>query len=238
MSYNKLSWSPARPERRSFWAAILTLCAIAVAISIRRLLLLVTASGGSDSATGDDLVGAAPALVASHVLPGLILALGIPVQISSRVRRRFPRIHRWHGRFLVIVGLLVGVSAYGMSMTPVGGWLETSATTTFGTAFLITVAASWWHIRHHDVPRHREWMLRAIAIALGIATTRPVMAIFFATSRITGLQPPQFFGIAMWIGFSSTVLAGEWYVRSTRRLAPTRTDSRLRSGRKLTVSAH
>jgi hypothetical protein len=59
-----------------------------------------------------------------------------------------------------------------------------------------------------------------VAILLGIATTRPVMGIFFATSRLTGRQPAQFFGIAFWIGFSINTLAVEWWLRgqSRRRL--------------------
>jgi hypothetical protein len=30
--------------------------------------------------------------------------------------------------------------------------------------------------------------------------------------------PSQFFGAAFWIGFTSTTVAGEWYVRRTRRV--------------------
>ena len=208
----------ARGERRSLWVAVLTLCAIAAAIAIRRLVLLAgtAASGGSDSAALDAFFQARPMLTAAHVLPGLVLALAIPLQLSVRIRQRYPRIHRWLGRVLLLVGLVVGMSAYGMMFTPVGGWLETSATSMYATAFMAALVTAWWHIRRGDVIQHREWMLRATGIVLGIATTRPVMAIFFATSSNTGLKPSQFFGIAMWIGFTSTVLAAEWYIRTTR----------------------
>ena len=60
-------------------------------------------------------------------------------------------------------------------------------------------------------------MLRAIAILLGIATTRPVMGVFFATSRLTHLTPQQFFGIAFWIGFSINTLAMELWLRTQAR---------------------
>ncbi|MGA8311144.1 MAG: hypothetical protein WB755_14015 [Terriglobales bacterium] len=60
-------------------------------------------------------------------------------------------------------------------------------------------------------------MIRAIVILLGIATTRPVMGIFFATSRLTHLQPSQFFGIAFWIGFSINTLLVEVWLRSRGR---------------------
>jgi hypothetical protein len=211
--------STSRGERRLLWVVVLALCAIAVAISIRRLSLLAgpAATGRADAGDLDGLFGAKPLLTGSHVLSGLVLALSIPLQLSTRVRRQYPRVHRWLGRFVLLVGLLVGVSAYGMMLAPMGGWLETSATSIYGTAFLAALITAWWNIRRDDVTRHREWMLRAIAIVLGIATTRPVMAIFFATSPMTNLRPSQFFGMAMWIGFTSTVLAAEWYIRSARK---------------------
>lgn len=215
MSFNR---SSARTERRSFWVAVLALCAIAVAISIRRLLLLAGSppSGNSDSAALDAFFSAKPLLTGGHALAGLVLALAIPVQLSTRLRSRYPRVHRWLGRFLLVVGLLVGFSAYGLMFAPVGGWVETSATAIYGTAFVTALVTAWWYIRRGDVTHHREWMLRAVGIVLGIATTRPVMGFFFATTGMTGLEPSQFFGIAMWIGFTSTLLAAEWYVRSTR----------------------
>jgi hypothetical protein len=52
-----------------------------------------------------------------------------------------------------------------------------------------------------------------VAILLGIAVTRPVMGVFFATSPMTHLQPNQFFGIAFWIGFSTSTLVGEVWLR-------------------------
>ena len=51
------------------------------------------------------------------------------------------------------------------------------------------------------------------AVALGAATTRPIMAVFFATSRLTGLTPEQFFAPAMWLGFVLTCLAGDAWIR-------------------------
>jgi hypothetical protein len=56
-------------------------------------------------------------------------------------------------------------------------------------------------------------MVRAIVVLLGIATTRPVMGVFFATSRVTHLTPVQFFGIAFWIGFSINLVAVEIWLR-------------------------
>jgi hypothetical protein len=65
--------------------------------------------------------------------------------------------------------------------------------------------------------QQRRWTTRAVGILLGIATTRPVMAVFFATSPLTHLQPRQFFGIAFWIGFSINAAVIELWLHSRSR---------------------
>ena len=208
------------PERTGAWWVVLALITIAVAVAIRRLLLLASpaTSSASPAAALDALFAAKAGLTRGHVIAGLVLVLLIPVQLSARVRSRVPFVHRWLGRALVVIGIAVGLSGYAMVAIPIGGWLEVSAIVVYATAFLAALVIAWRYIRRGDVQRHREWMLRMIAIGLGIATTRPVVGVFFATSRLTGLAPSQFFGAAFWIGFTSTTVAGEWYVRRTRRL--------------------
>jgi hypothetical protein len=222
-----VGFAPVRPthiptERTVLWAAIVVLCGIAVAVSIRRLIALAdpVSAAEASSAPIEALFAANPGLTRGHVVAGLLLALLLPIQLSARVRGRFPRVHRWLGRFLMVSGMIAGLTGYAMVTRPIGGWLEASAIVFFGTAFLTALVKAWIHIRQGDVLRHREWVLRAVAIALGIATTRPVVAAFFATSSLTGLSPSQFFGAAFWIGFTSTALAGEWYIRVTRLQGP------------------
>jgi hypothetical protein len=42
------------------------------------------------------------------------------------------------------------------------------------------------------------------------------MGVFFATSRLTHLEPRQFFGWAFWIGFSINTLVVELWLRKER----------------------
>ncbi len=106
----------------------------------------------------------------------------------------------------------MGVTAYAMSSYSVGGWLERSAVLLFNTLFLFSLFRAW---RLRSEPKLKlQWMTRAIAVLLGIATTRPVMGIFFATRALTHLAPEQFFGIAFWVGFSINTLIVELWLRS------------------------
>lgn len=151
-----------------------------------------------------------------HIVPSLLFVLLVPVQFVSSLRRRYPRLHRWTGRIIMALGLVIGISAIWLSPHPVGGLAEGTATMFFGCFFLFSLGKAWWHIRNGRVNLHREWVTRMIAIALGVATTRPIMAVFFATRPLTGLTPQQFFGPAMWLGFVSTYLTGEAWINYTR----------------------
>jgi len=54
-----------------------------------------------------------------------------------------------------------------------------------------------------------------------VATIRPIVAIFFATSRFSGLTPYEFFGTAFWIGFVLHLVAAEVWIQRTRPLGET-----------------
>jgi hypothetical protein len=99
----------------------------------------------------------------------------------------------------------------------IGGVSETVATTFYAILFLVFLALGFWNIRRRRIASHREWMIRAFGVALGVATTRPIIGAFFAAGR---LSPHDFFGAAFWLGFTITLLAAEaWihYVETRRR---------------------
>ena len=182
---------------------------IAVAVVLRRTVALAhpAQSGPPQLAKLDAAFASHAALTLAHIFPALAFVLLTPFVYI----RRFAGA-AWPKRFLFPLGLVVGVTAYAMSKYSVGGWLERSAVVLFNSLFLFSLFRAW-QLRRDPVLSLR-WMTRAIAILLGIATTRPVMGIFFATSRVTHLSPEQFFGIAFWIGFSINTLVVELWLRS------------------------
>ena len=60
-----------------------------------------------------------------------------------------------------------------------------------------------------------ETMIRAFAVGLAVATIRPIIGIFFATSWVSGLTPREFFGLAFWSGFTVQLMAAEAWIRWT-----------------------
>jgi len=182
---------------------------ISVAVVLRRTVALAhpPQSAPPQLAKLDAAFASHAALTLAHILPALAFVLLTPFFYI----RRFADA-AWPKRFLFLLGLVVGLTAYAMSKYSVGGWVERSAVLFFNSLFLFSLFRAW-HLRREPVLTLR-WMTRAIAVLLGIATTRPVMGIFFATSSVTHLSPEQFFGIAFWIGFSINTVIVEFWLRS------------------------
>jgi hypothetical protein len=198
----KGSW---RWIRIGFWACT----AISVAVVLRRMVALIhpPQSAAPQLAALDATFASHAALTLAHILPALAFVALAPFLYF----RRFAGVV-WPKRLLFLLGTVVGVTAYAMSKYSIGGWLERSAVLLFNSLFLFSLFRAW-SLRREPAQSLR-WLTRAIAILLGIATTRPVMGIFFATSRLTHLSPQQFFGIAFWIGFSINTLIVEVWLRS------------------------
>jgi len=166
----------------------------------------------------DDIFARYPVLTLIHILPALLFLVLGSLQFNQTFRERHLRWHRWNGRVLLICGMTVGMSALVMSfgMPAIGGVNQAAATTLFALFFLFALGKAFRHIQRREIHLHREWMIRAFAIGLAVATIRPIVAIFFATSRFSGLTPYDFFGTAFWIGFVLHLVAAEVWIQRTR----------------------
>lgn len=192
--------------RLGFWICVV----IGAAAVIRRLFALVSpAQNGPPQMVGlDDAFASHTALTLAHIIPAILFVLLAPFAVFSRFARL-----RWPEQILYPLGAIVGLTAYAMATYAVGGWTERTGIYLFDTFFLFSLARAFRYRQHGDAVLKRRWFLRSVAILLGIGTARPVMGIFFATSRLTHLRPDEFFGIAMWIGFSINVIVFELWIR-------------------------
>lgn len=206
------------------------LAAIGCAVVLRRIIvLLLVVEHGYHPATAsanprlaqlaglDKIFARHPSLTLIHIVPGLFFMVLGPIQFSRSIRARHLWWHRLSGRVFVVCGLVIGVSALVMSfaMPAIGGVNQAAATTLFSILFLFALSKAFWHIRRREIALHREWMIRAFAIGLAVATIRPIVGIFFATSPLTGLTPREFFGMAFWIGFVLHLVAAEAWIHIT-----------------------
>ena len=217
----------ASTPRRVVSAVTILLVTIGIAAVGRRAYVLafplqlrpqLAASRFAAAASLDAGFAAHRNLTFLHIIAAFLFLSLIPFQFVDRIRREHLAWHRWSGRILISLGAVVGLSALVMSFTMnIGGVSETAATTLFAILFLLFLSLGFWNIRRGRVALHREWMIRTFGVALGVATTRPIIGAFFGATR---LSPHEFFGAAFWLGFTTTLLAVEAWLHYVERRQP------------------
>ena len=218
LSHASASVTFETPLRRPVWILILFLVTIGlVAVARRAYVLLLpplpvaNSSRFAAAAALDAGFAAHRSLTFVHILPAFLFLALAPLQLVARIRERHVVWHRWSGRILLLLGAVIGATALVMSFTMnIGGVSETAATTLFALLFLLFLGAGFWNVRKRRIALHREWMTRAFGVVLGIAATRPIIGAFFAARR---LSPQEFFGAAFWLGFTTTLMAVEAWIR-------------------------
>ena len=152
-----------------------------------------------------------------HIIPGGLFLLLLPLQFVAAIRRRHPIFHRWLGRGLVIAAVAAALPGmyFGLRM-PYGGVGEAIAIAGVGGWLLAALSSAVVAIRRGDVARHRQWMIRAVAVALGISTVRLVAAPLDFLLLPYGIGPEKVLVLSLWAGWAITFASAEWWIRRTR----------------------
>lgn len=107
---------------------------------------------------------------AFHVLgAGLMTASGW-LQLVPTIRRRWPRFHRWNGRFFLISSCLLAVN--GLSLVWIrGSWVTLAGglgVSLNGLAILMCGTQAYRFARARDCSTHRRWALRLFVAVNGV----------------------------------------------------------------------
>ena len=156
-----------------------------------------------------------------HLAAGAALFLLASLQFSKSLRARRPVLHRWNGRALVVLALLTGAAGIYLGLgDPYGGALESSATVLFGGFFIFAALRGFLAARRREFGRHREWMIRMFATALGISVIRVIGMAHFVALGTDSINPTGF-AAGLWLGWVLTLGAAElWILRTRPRRRP------------------
>lgn len=170
------------------WALV----ALGVVPAVAGSLRLVELSGGPRLMPDHPAMTASPVAVVVHIISAILYAVLGAFQFSAGFRRRRPGWHRSAGRVLVVLGLAVALSALWMTLfyprQPGTGALVYVFRLAFGSGMAAAIILGVAAIRHGDVTRHRAWMTRAYALALGAGTqvfTQGIGNAVFGASELT-----------------------------------------------------
>src|SRR5664280_244178 len=181
----------ARTTRSTGWVPF-ALVAVVVVPAIAGSLRLVELAGGPHVLPANPRMTASPLPVVIHIICAVLYAVLGAFQFSSGFRRRRPGWHRAAGRVVVALGLAVAFSALWMTLfyprQPGTGELAYLFRLAFGSGMAASIILGFTTIRHGDIARHRAWMTRAYALALGAGTqvfTLGIGKAVFGTSELT-----------------------------------------------------
>lgn len=180
-----------RPNRSTGWVPF-ALIALVVVPAIAGSLRLVELAGGPQLMAVNARMTASPVPVVVHIISAVAYAILGAFQFSAALRRRRPDWHRAAGRILVVLGLAVAFSALWMTLfyprQPGTGQLAYAFRLAFGSGMAASVILGLTAIRRRDIARHRAWMTRAYALALGAGTqvvTQGVGKAIFGSREVT-----------------------------------------------------
>ena len=201
---------------------LVALAAIPVLAGTTRLVEIL---GGPELIPTDPRFAAAPAPVVVHVVAAIGYALLGAFQFSAGIRRRHPGWHRRTGRILVALGLAVALSGLWMTLAfprkEGTGDLLYAFRLLASSGMAVSIVLGLAAIRKRDITRHRAWMTRAYALALGAGTQAFTVGFGEATFGSGVVRTDLMMGA----GWSINLAVAEWIIRrpSVRCARNTRT---------------
>jgi uncharacterized membrane protein len=216
---------PTRSTRSTGWVPF-ALVALVLVPAIAGSLRLVELAGGPHVMPANPRISASPVPVVVHIVCAVVYAILGAFQFSAALRRRRPGWHRVAGRVLVVLGLAVALSALWMTQfyprQPGTGELAHVFRLAFGSGMAASIMLGFTAIRRGDVARHRAWMTRAYALALGAGTqvfTQGIGNAVFGTSELNT-------AFMLGAGWGINLAVAEYVIRrriSSRRTSRART---------------
>ena len=180
-------------------------------------LRLVELSGGPQLMPANPRMTTSAVPVVVHIISAIAYAVLGAFQFSSGFRRRRPDWHRAAGGVLVILGLAVAFSALWMTQfyarQPDTGALLYVLRLAFGSGMAASILLGFAAIRRGDVARHRAWMTRAYALALGAGTqvfTQGIGNAVYGANEFTTT-------LTMGAGWVINLAVAEYFIRSGSR---------------------
>jgi uncharacterized membrane protein len=181
----------ARSSRSAGWVPF-ALIALVLVPALFGSLRLVELTGGPQLIPADLRFTTSPLPLVVHIVSALGYAILGAFQFSTALRRRRPGWHRAAGRVLLVLGTAVALSALWMTLfyprQPGTGVLAYLFRLAFASGMAASIILGFAAIRRRDFARHRAWMTRAYALALGAGTqvfTKGLGPALFGSSELT-----------------------------------------------------
>ena len=204
-------------KMKSNWPIVTLLLVLGALPAIPGVFILKGVLNGPDIAPGSDaflhisgFYFAAPAPIMLHIIFGILFCIAVPFQFSAAIRQRWPVWHRIGGRVVLVSGIVLGLSTLWMiHFYPLIGnnALKYSVMMISSLGIILSLGLALFEVKRRNIPQHRAWMMRAVAITFGGSSA----AIFMIPYFLMFGEPSQIASAASrWIGLILTLCIVEY----------------------------
>ncbi|GAA5082769.1 DUF2306 domain-containing protein [Lysobacter panacisoli] len=136
--------------------------------------------------------------VPAHLFGGGVALLLSPMQLSTSLRRRWPRLHRIGGGLYTACVLVGGLAGLSLAQHAQGGWPSRVAFTLLAVTWLTVTTIGIAHAiaRRHEA--HRRWMWRSVALTASAITLRLTMGVGIGALHLPPLSVYVFAAWSCW----------------------------------------
>ena len=210
----------SRPGGRRIWWISGGLAFFGLLPGLARLLVALAGGDPEAPPPADPDASRLPLIV--HGVTGTAFAVLGAFQFPTALRRSRRTWHRRTGRLLVPLGLFAAGSALWLTLFYPNlydtGALLTAIRLTFGTAMVASIVVAYSAIKRRNIARHRAWMIRAYALALGVSTQ--IFTLGFGQAIVGDTRTST--ALLVGAGWVINLAIAEWVIRRrfNRRPSP------------------
>ncbi|NRA52653.1 MAG: DUF2306 domain-containing protein [Gammaproteobacteria bacterium] len=129
---------------------------------------------------------------------GIALTLGV-FQMSTWLRSRYLKLHRFTGRLYLLAVLLGGLSGLQMATIAQGGLLAKTGFAALAVLWIYTGFMAYSTIRQGNVVGHRNWMMRNFSLTLAGITLRIYLGITLGALQMDFMVVYPYIAWACWL---------------------------------------
>jgi uncharacterized membrane protein len=149
-----------------------------------------------------------PLALYGHLAGGLVaIALG-PWQLSTRLRTRAIKRHRWMGRAYAIAVAIGGLGGLALATRSVGGFVAHVGFGMLAVLWLYSTAMAWIRIRARDQVAHRRWMIRSYALTLAAVALR----LYLPVTALLQIPFEEAYQAVSWFCWVPNLIVAEWII--------------------------
>lgn len=155
-------------------------------------------------------------ILSIHLITAVVIIAGGPLQLIPYIRIKFPKFHRWLGRFymiFVLFGAIGGVYLTWSRPRPsFGSIYQDIAITIEALLIVVFVFLAYKYARKLKIKEHRRWALRLFITASGVWFIRIGYKAWYFIESLLGFKINNFFDYWSFGSFLIPLLVLELYL--------------------------